>query len=80
MIVLPAIWLLVIGYGLLYVGYRNQSGHPTSFAEAFFGQKSSTGGGGQVDDGSIQATGSSSGFTAGAGAGKGGGGGGGGSW
>jgi len=35
--VLAAIWLLVIGYGLVYVGYQNQAGHPTSFKDAFLG-------------------------------------------
>lgn len=35
MSVLFGIWLLVIGYGLLYVGYQNQSGKKTSFAQAF---------------------------------------------
>lgn len=77
MIVLPAIWLLVIGYGLLYVGYRNQSGHPTSFAEAFFGQAAPA----TPPLSPIQATGSSSGFSGpGAVAGGGGGGGGGAAW
>jgi len=38
LIVLPAIWLLVIGYGLFFVGYQNQAGKPTSFQDAFFGK------------------------------------------
>lgn len=79
MIVLPAIWLLVIGYGLLYIGYRNQSGKPTSFQDAFFGGK---GTGTTKPANPIQGVGASnvSGFTPVAAAGQGGGGGGGGSW
>jgi len=48
MIVLPAIWLLVVGYSLLFVGYQNQAGKPTSFQDAFFGSKSDSLAGGAV--------------------------------
>ncbi len=34
-LILAAAWLLVIGYGLFYVGYKNQSGTKMSFADAF---------------------------------------------
>jgi uncharacterized membrane protein YeiH len=34
-LILAAAWLLVIGYGLFYVGYKNQAGTKTSFADAF---------------------------------------------
>lgn len=34
-LILAAAWLLVIGYGLLYVGYMNQKGTKTTFADAF---------------------------------------------
>lgn len=34
-LLLAAAWLIVIGYGLFYVGYKNQSGQKTSFADAF---------------------------------------------
>jgi hypothetical protein len=36
--VLVAAWLLVIGYGLVYVGYRNLTGSPVRFDQAFFGR------------------------------------------
>lgn len=35
-LILAAAWLLVIGYGLFYVGYQNQSNKPVSFKDAFF--------------------------------------------
>src|SRR5204863_155397 len=44
MVVLPAVWLLVIGYGLVYIGYQNQRGIKTSFQDAFFGSGSGSGG------------------------------------
>lgn len=34
-LILAAAWLLVIGYGLVYVGYKNQAGTKTTFADAF---------------------------------------------
>ena len=35
-LLLAAAWLIVIGYGLFYVGYMNQiKGTKTSFADAF---------------------------------------------
>lgn len=34
-LILAAAWLIVIGYGLFYVGYMNQKGTKTSFADAF---------------------------------------------
>ena len=34
-LLLAAAWLIVIGYGLFYVGYKNQAGTKTSFADAF---------------------------------------------
>ena len=37
-IVFVAVWLLVIGYGLVYIGYNNYLGHGVSFQQAFFGR------------------------------------------
>jgi hypothetical protein len=34
-LLLAAAWLIVIGYGLFYIGYMNQKGTKTSFADAF---------------------------------------------
>jgi hypothetical protein len=34
-LLLAAAWLIVIGYGLFYIGYKNQAGTKTSFADAF---------------------------------------------
>jgi len=35
MLVFAAVWLLVIGYGLIFVGYSNLNGKITSFQQAF---------------------------------------------
>jgi hypothetical protein len=32
---LVAAWLLVVGYGLVYIGYSNLNGKSVSFADAF---------------------------------------------
>lgn len=39
-LILGAVWLLVLGYGLFYVGYNNFLGHGVSFSQAFFGRAS----------------------------------------
>lgn len=39
-VILAGTWLLVIGYGLLFVGYSNLTGRSISFQEAFFGRGS----------------------------------------
>lgn len=36
MLLFAGIWLLVIGYGLAYVGYSNIQGGHVSFKQAFF--------------------------------------------
>lgn len=35
-LILGAAWLLVIGYGLFYVGYQNLAGKSVTFKDAFF--------------------------------------------
>ena len=37
-LILVAVWLLVLGYGLVYVGYNNFLGHGVSFMQAFLGR------------------------------------------